>query len=84
MSNIGHSVRKRKSIEILNPHKWQKNKLILPCQVIKLAHCHSEIRIYSNCPFLAKINLQLWIFAYVWLLNRPYENEVTSNKHNVS
>ena len=82
MSNIGHSARKRKTIEIFNPHRWQRNKLILPSQVIKLAHCHSEIRIYSNCPFLAKINLQLWTFAHVRLLNRPYENEVTSKEHN--
>ena len=26
--------------------------------------------------------LQLWTFAYVQLLNRPYENEVTLNEHN--
>ena len=26
--------------------------------------------------------IQLWTFAYVQLLNRPYENEVTLNEHN--
>ena len=26
--------------------------------------------------------IQLWKFAYIRLLNRPYENEVTSKGHN--
>ena len=28
------------------------------------------------------VDVQLWTFAYVRLLDRPYENEVTLNEHN--
>ena len=27
--------------------------------------------------------IQLWTFAYVWLLNKPYENEVTLKKQKI-
>ena len=34
---------------------------------------------FSEC---INSEIQLWTFAYIRLLNRPYENEVTLNEHN--
>ena len=46
-----------------------------------LCVCKGEV--YSKGPhFDTQLYVQLWTFAYVWLLNSPYENEVTSKEHN--
>ena len=38
--------------------------------------------VYKKCKFLLLFAyttqyIQSWTFAYIWLLNKPYENEVT-------
>ena len=41
-----------------------------------LGHAISKtVEVQKSC-------IQLWTFAYIRLLNRPYENEVTSKEHN--
>ena len=33
-------------------------------------------------PYFEEVHLQSWTFAYIWLLNKPYVNEVTLTGQN--
>ena len=46
--------------------------------------CRDLNHIECYDPIFRYVMLQLWPFAYTWLLSKPYENEVTLREQNVS
>ena len=52
------------------------------CSPIKIAKRQIKAVVLLVVEILDREYIQLWTFAYVRLLNRPYENEVASNEHN--
>ena len=62
--------------------KYVSNFRFIKCLSNNFCMSHQFYSQFTIIDQFTGFSIQLWTFAYIRLLNRPYENEVTSKEHN--